>query len=92
MAWLHVFNKFAHGYHTVPLLCSDIDTKDNTAYGTARPGKSAQYEEIDISIEGVRTTSNKAYSVVQHSSPIEDAYESVTEAKTGKTALQDYEN
>ena len=72
---------------------SDIATKDNTAYGAARLGESAQYEEIDISIGGVRTTSNKAYSVVQHSSPIEDAYESVTEANTDGTAGNlDYEN
>ena len=72
---------------------SDIATKDNTAYGAARLGESAQYEEIDISIGGVRTTSNKAYSVVQHSSPIEDAYESVTEANTDGTAENlDYEN
>ena len=72
---------------------SDIATKDNTAYGAAPLGESAQYEEIDISIEGFRTTSNKAYSVVQHSSPIEDSYESVTDANTDGTAEKlDYEN
>ncbi len=90
---IYVLWAIADKHNCIQYWSSDIATKDNTAYGAAPLGESAQYEEIDISIGGVRTTSNKAYSVVQHSSPIEDAYESVTEANTDGTAENlDYEN
>ncbi len=82
---IHVFNKFV-----VPLLCSDIDTKHMVQRDLANQLSMKKFIFRLRMLE--LATSNKTYSVVQHSSPIEDAYESVTEAKTGKTALQEYEN